>query len=215
VGEYVMIYKIGDCFIGSKRYQLQRFNIEGCAYAALFDCDTVAPVGRSLDLKEGYTPEDLMLLSENIQEFITYVGNADSSKDPITSKNYVSNVLRTESMDMAVIRSRLQEEMSIRLLHVALGLVTEAGEFADMIKKFIFYGKQLDYKNAKEEGGDSFWYLGVLCDILKTTMDDVLGCNIEKLRKRYPEKFTEFNALNRDVENELSHINSHIENLEV
>ena len=119
--------------------------------------------------------------------------------EKITSEDYVKNVLRTESSDLNLIAERLSKPETIRLLHAAMGLATEAGEIVDMLKKHIFYGKSLDMVNAMEEVGDSMWYAGVAIDVLQTTMNDVLTKNIEKLKLRYPEKFTEHHAINRDV----------------
>jgi NTP pyrophosphatase (non-canonical NTP hydrolase) len=123
----------------------------------------------------------------------------------INSGNYVENVRRTEPRDYTQVKERLQDEDTIKLLHAALGLVTEAAEVADVLKKHIFYGKPIDSVNLKEEVGDGMWYAGIAIDVLRTTMDDVLSCNIEKLRKRYPDKFNVHDALHRDKENEMSH----------
>ena len=80
--------------------------------------------------------------------------------EKITSENYVENVLRTESPGNSETVARLTEPQTIRLLHAAMGMVTEAAELLDMLKKHIFYGKILDLINAKEEIGDSQWYSG-------------------------------------------------------
>lgn len=120
----------------------------------------------------------------------------------ITSANYVQNAIRTESMDLDAIASRLCDPDTIRLLHSAMGLSTEAGEFLDMLKKHIFYGKELDLTNAKEEIGDSMWYAAIGIDVLRTTLNDVMQGNINKLRKRYPEKFNKEDALCRDLDGE-------------
>lgn len=117
----------------------------------------------------------------------------------ITSGNYVNNVLRSESPVTTELRERLQNEVTIRLLHAAMGMATEAGEFLDMLKKHIFYGKPMDFVNAKEEVGDQMWYAGLAIDVLQTTFNEVLTVNIDKLRARYPEKFTEEAAINRDL----------------
>lgn len=91
------------------------------------------------------------------------------------------------------------------LLHAAMGLVTESGELMDALKKNIIYGKDIDVANVNEELGDLYWYIAIvhryLIDkgILPT---DTLNTNIEKLRKRYPEGFTSFDALNRDLVSE-------------
>lgn len=119
--------------------------------------------------------------------------------EKITSENYVENVLRTESPGNSETVARLTEPQTIRLLHAAMGMVTEAAELLDMLKKHIFYGKILDLINAKEEIGDSQWYSGLGIDIIGTTFNEVLTINIEKLRARYPEKFTEDAAINRNL----------------
>jgi NTP pyrophosphatase (non-canonical NTP hydrolase) len=124
----------------------------------------------------------------------------------ITSGTYVKEVLRTEPTDMKPIYERSVNKQVYRLLHAGLGMTTESGEFVDTLKKFIFYGKPLDLTNLKEELGDLMWYIGLACDTLGISLNEVLTSNIEKLKKRYPEKFTEEKALNRDIDNELKHM---------
>lgn len=120
----------------------------------------------------------------------------------INSSNYVEHVLVSESPVTDAMVERISNPDTIRLLHGAMGLCTESAELLDMLKKHIFYGKPLDLVNAKEEIGDSSWYMGLIIDVLQTTFDEVLTVNINKLKLRYPEKFTEFHAENRDLEAE-------------
>jgi NTP pyrophosphatase (non-canonical NTP hydrolase) len=84
-------------------------------------------------------------------------------------------------------------------LHMALGMVTEAGEFADVYKKALAYGKAIDYINLKEEIGDILWYIANFCNLQGWNMGDIMETNIKKLEARYPEKFTEDKAINRDL----------------
>lgn len=72
------------------------------------------------------------------------------------------------------------------LIHAALGLTGEAGEFADCIKKNFVYGRELDRENAAEELGDILWFVALACDTLGVSMVDVASQNLAKLRKRYP-----------------------------
>lgn len=120
----------------------------------------------------------------------------------ITSENYVENALRTESEVTPEMIERLSDPRTIRLLHAGLGLVTEAAEFIDVLKKHIFYGKELDLVNLKEELQDGFWYGGLGIDALETTFNEMLTKNILKLTARYPEKFSSEKALNRNLEKE-------------
>ena len=83
------------------------------------------------------------------------------------------------------------------LMHAAYGVAGEAGEFADCIKKHQIYGKDFDRDNAIEELGDLLWYIALACNALDTTMDQVAMANIAKLRKRYPDKYSDQHAAAR------------------
>ena len=85
------------------------------------------------------------------------------------------------------------------LVHSALGLVTEAGEVADVAKKMIAYGKIPDEVNIQEELGDLMFYLADICTKRGYSFANILTTNIKKLENRYPEKFTNEAALNRDL----------------
>ena len=83
------------------------------------------------------------------------------------------------------------------LMHAALGLAGEAGEFADAIKKHLVYGRELDRENAIEELGDVLWFVALGCHALSVSMADVAQANIDKLRRRYPEKYEDELAYKR------------------
>jgi NTP pyrophosphatase (non-canonical NTP hydrolase) len=117
-------------------------------------------------------------------------------------EDYIKQVLRTESQDWDKVIERLSDITTIRLLHAAMGKVTEAGEFIDVMKKYIMYGKPIDTTNLKEELGDGQWYDGIACDALGTDFDTEQRRNINKLEARYPEKFSFDKAVNRDLEAE-------------
>lgn len=112
----------------------------------------------------------------------------------MTSDEYIQNAIRTESHNF-----QLQNP---RILHGAMGCCTEAGELLDAVKKHIFYGREIDVINVKEEIGDLFWYLGILCHTYGWTFDEIWDINIAKLKQRYPEMFTEDKANNRDLDAE-------------
>lgn len=117
-------------------------------------------------------------------------------------KNYVQECLVTEARDMSPVLERLQDVGTVRLLHSMIGLCTEAGEFQDALKKHIFYGKEIDKTNLKEELGDLCWYISIALDELGFSYEEIMETNIAKLKARYGEKFTENAALNRDLDNE-------------
>lgn len=99
-------------------------------------------------------------------------------------------------------RTLVQKGKDMNLLHGAIGICTEAGELLDAFKRKLFYGKELDVTNVKEEIGDIMWYVAILLRELDLDLHELMQLNIDKLRARYPEKFTETHALNRDLQKE-------------
>ncbi len=71
------------------------------------------------------------------------------------------------------------------LWHAATGIVGEAGELIDAIKKNVVYNKPLDRENVIEELGDLEFYMEQLRQRLGITREECLDANIAKLAKRY------------------------------
>jgi len=118
------------------------------------------------------------------------------------NKDYKEAALRTESNDFEAIQKRISSKRNIRLLHAGIGLATESGEFLDALKKAIFYGKELDRINLQEEIGDLLWYCAIALDELGADFDSTMSINIQKLKARFPNKFTEEDAENRNLDKE-------------
>lgn len=108
-------------------------------------------------------------------------------------KNYQEKSKRT----LSNLNTNLEDN-----LHMSLGLTTEAAEIADVFKKKLAYNKDIDWVNIKEELGDLMFYVVNMCNINNWNIEDILENNINKLKVRYPDKFTENNALNRNLEEE-------------
>lgn len=85
-----------------------------------------------------------------------------------------------------------------KLENAVLGISGEGGECADIFKKFMFQGHELDKEHLAEEGGDLLWYLAELASGLGTTLEEMAKKNIEKLIARYPEGFDPERSIHRD-----------------
>lgn len=84
-----------------------------------------------------------------------------------------------------------------KLLNGVLGLNGEAGEVADIVKKFAYQGHKLDTDHLVEEIGDCLWYIAELATAVGLTLDAVAALNIQKLKKRYPDGFEAERSVNR------------------
>jgi len=85
------------------------------------------------------------------------------------------------------------------VIHAIIGAATETGELLEALQKVIIKGEAFDEVNMREEVGDVFWYLAALAHTCNFTFEDAQRVNIAKLRARYPNKFTAFDANNRDL----------------
>lgn len=83
------------------------------------------------------------------------------------------------------------------LLNECLGLSGEAGELNDLVKKWIFHKKPLDREHMKKEIGDVCWYIADICHSMGFDLGEIFQMNIDKLKARYPEGFSEQRANNR------------------
>jgi NTP pyrophosphatase (non-canonical NTP hydrolase) len=93
-------------------------------------------------------------------------------------RQYVTEVLKTESNDFEKILSRMGKERNIRLLHASMGVCTEIGELFEMFAK-----PKLDLSNLQEEVTDSAWYIGVAIDELKLDPDQFIEKVLTRVEK--------------------------------
>lgn len=126
------------------------------------------------------------------------------------SNEYQKLALRTcnincaEQMNKPIIVTNLDQTDRLPSLNFipdlicgVMGLTGEAGEVADLVKKGIYHGHGIDMVHLERELGDVCWYIAQICDACGFDLGTVMSCNIEKLKKRYPEGFTEERSLHR------------------
>ena len=123
----------------------------------------------------------------------------DLKTDGITPDEYVEKAMRTNDGKCGhrVIHAMHTIPRYGELLNGALGLTGEAGEVADLIKKAIFHGHELDKDALTKEMGDVMWYVALLCHALGIQLSTVMTENIEKLENRYKDGFSEEASRNR------------------
>ena len=122
----------------------------------------------------------------------------------------VANTMEHVNVDINIDLDSIEiPTTNIYQLRVYLNLVSNISKLQDIIKKYIAYGKEI---NESEE----LLLLARIYDCLLSygfimadeMLEDLLQRNIDKLRVRYPEKFQEHLALNRNLNEEYKALDS-------
>lgn len=87
-----------------------------------------------------------------------------------------------------------------RLMDAAAGLAEEAGEVLGLVRKHLFMHHGLDTARLAAELGDALWCLTAAAGALGLTLDDVAAANLAKLRRRYPEGYSDGASVNRPAD---------------
>lgn len=104
------------------------------------------------------------------------------------------------------------ENINRDILHALLGIISECAEIVQAIGKAPPNGA--DLINLMEEGGDIMWYLALYATAIGSDFDTMQERNIAKLRERFPLRFTEEDALERDLDAEQEALISDLDDLE-
>lgn len=108
--------------------------------------------------------------------------------------DFVKEVTSNESGSHTAMAERMAELEALGinpslLLTGAIGMASEGGEFAEIVKKSVFQGKPMDADtvfHAKRELGDIMWYWINACRALNLDPNKVVAENVNKLKARYP-----------------------------
>ena len=117
---------------------------------------------------------------------------------------FVDHTTSVESKDYVALLDRmwiLEDSANLpRLLTAVIGMQSETGEFAEIVKKCVFQGKDLDDASKyhlMRELGDIIWYWSQGVMSLGYSPSQVIEENIKKLEKRYPNGFETIRSENR------------------
>ncbi len=102
-----------------------------------------------------------------------------------------------QEVDRTRIRKDSTHTAEQHLVGHALGIAGEAGEVADLIKKWTLHGHPPDDEKLAKELGDVLWYVCAIGADRGISFDTIATANVAKLRARYPNGFTQADSLAR------------------
>ncbi len=133
----------------------------------------------------------------------------DNNLNPAEEQRDISDLPMMLVASNAGIEGGFTLEEAENYIHGVIGIATEAGELLEAMRDAI-NGNALDRVNVKEEIGDVKWYAAILAKVARFMWGDDERVNIAKLRARFPERFTEYDANNRNLDNERSILETHL-----
>ncbi len=116
----------------------------------------------------------------------------------------INNMKRTE------VSVTHHEHINNRMLHAIIGIADESGELVEMMLRSTFYNKPINITDYKDELGDLWWYICLAVDDLAKQENkkpaeifrEILDINKAKLLIRYPEGYSDKQALDRNLKKE-------------
>lgn len=108
-----------------------------------------------------------------------------------------------DSADFAADMGKTALNVNPRVFHGIIGIATEAAELVEALDKGIETGR-IDPVNIQEEmgdgaGGSNSWYAAILHDALDLDPIETQEKNINKLAARYSDKYTDYEADQRNI----------------
>ena len=96
--------------------------------------------------------------------------------------------MECDDYQRGAMRTARDKDARDEFMHLVLGLVGEAGEIAEKVKKLVRDQDsdvaRLDRDDMAAQLGDVLWYTAVLADYLGLSLDDVAQRNLDKLADR-------------------------------
>lgn len=156
--------------------------------------DMVISVGTLMDLlkknifyKKPITPSDIAYLVERIAD------RAESFPSWALGDDDKTDVSKHPQWEWGI-------DVDARVFHAIVGSITESAELAEALRRAIFDETPLDRVNVLEEFGDINWYQAIATDALGGSFEETLKRNIAKLKARFPEKYSDERANNRNLQ---------------
>lgn len=159
----------------------------------------IAPITFNKHVLDGVV--DLSISVGNLADLIKKNAAYGKPIDPELWNSTLQNIVH-----MATVVTRFDHteasppsDINTRLFHGIFGIFTEATELMEAFQKVSAFGEDFDFVNLQEEIGDISWYEAILLDEMGGNFNEINQRVINKLKARYPNKFTSEDAIVRNL----------------
>lgn len=115
---------------------------------------------------------------------------------------YITEIERRNNIVFEVDEEYIDSIGFISLEALIIDAMVYASKLLDLHKKKAYYGKDIEEKYEVFYAREIFNNLSLLADNMNVTIEEIRAYNIAKLKVRFPEKFSEEKALNRNLAGE-------------
>ena len=147
-------------------------------------------------------------LEEQLRLAVRHTVASTTAADKMTKKQFIEleDALTINLRDQSVLQNYAKAAATTKndmlthkgqLANYVMGLCGESGEVIDLVKKHLYQGHELDKAKIKNELGDIMWYWINLSTALDLDPFEILEYNVRKLKKRFPNGFSENDSINR------------------
>jgi len=147
-----------------------------------------------------------LTMLDKVKKGLFYGRDVPVELSPLGARLDLSNFPKTFAMALPTENGQVDEahalffneENAAAVIHAIIGNATEAAEQLEILLT-VLDGGTFDALHYVEEVGDSQWYNAIGVRAVGTTLAVAQRINIEKLRNRFGDKFSEYDANNRDL----------------
>lgn len=138
-------------------------------------------------------------LLDDIKKNVFYNKPIQTEKWDYNNQELKKNILNISSGYELKDLNKTELSLDPRLFHALIGIATESTELMEAIVKTVQTDAPIDHVNIREEIFDCLWYISIFHDSIDVEFAETFLMGFEKLKKRYPEKFTSNHAIERDI----------------
>jgi NTP pyrophosphatase (non-canonical NTP hydrolase) len=146
---------------------------------------------------------DLVNLKEEIGDMLWYIAII---VDELKSHKDLDELIKASKTK----RDIFDSIVNIDLIYLQMRLQIVTAEYSDIVKKNIFYKRETPLETYKEKTEELMALISITLEHLNSSFEEECERVINKLKKRYPEKFTEDKAENRDLETERKELEKNL-----